>query len=268
MNRTSNILFISIIALILSCSNKKNTKKVKHAKTVLITNNTALPEEIDKTERIILERVSNNEIWIYNCYKGSFAGSRTLIKVNKDLKIKAAYYEYWTDNLELDYNYSIIKSNITFNKNPFTNSQGVKVKYVLNVKEIISNTDTNNKTELIKTIKQNLFTKEINKTDLDAYKKKHNFINQYNAYPYFLIDTKPKLTSNIDIFKKKLNHKPLFLSFSIDETGTVFKKSIKIRFLEKKLNKEKLIKLITESLKFSAGKINNTTVNVEMTYKL
>ena len=99
-NRISNILFTLILILNFSCSNnsnKKKTEKLKNTKSVnkvdSISDNTILFNEYDKTEEILFERISDTEIWIYNCLYSGFTGETSLIKVNKNLKVKSAYYD-------------------------------------------------------------------------------------------------------------------------------------------------------------------------------
>jgi len=274
MKKILNILFTLILILNFSCSNKKNQEKLKSIEKLNKVN--PVPESIisyDESRQTLFERISDNEIWIYNCLYSGFTGERILIKVNKDLKVKFAYYDYWTDVLDLENptEFKVISSKIKFDKNPFKSSGEIKINYELKINEVSYSTK-----ELINSIvlAQRIKIREMTNENKNKYKKKYEFINSFNAYKAAYVDKKPKLLSNIGIFKRKLKSdfktNQIILVFSTDIKGEILKESLKFR-TSKKLTtgqKDRLKKLIMGSLKYSPGYINENPVRTELSIKI
>ncbi|MFY7669517.1 hypothetical protein ACOSP6_00380 [Tenacibaculum sp. MEBiC06402] len=275
MNRTLNILFILIITWSFSCSNKKNTR-LNNVHTInqtdTISDNSISFNKLDKTKQILFERISDNEIWIYNCLYSGFTGETTLIKVNKNLEIKSAYYDYWTDVInENSTEFKVMKSKIEFNENPFTANKQININYELKVNEIYYNTQ---KIVNSKTITSKFMSKEMAESEAINYKKKYGFINSFDAYKIKYVDKKPKLISGIETLKRKLNSdfdiNTVIILFTIDIKGKIIKESIKLR-VRKNLateEKDKIENLIIERLNYKPGFINEKPVNTELYLKI
>lgn len=271
MNRTLNILFILIITWSFSCSNKKNTR-LNNVHTInqtdTISDNSISFNKLDKTKQILFERISDNEIWIYNCLYSGFTGETTLIKVNKNLEIKSAYYDYWTDVInENSTEFKVMKSKIEFNENPFTANKQININYELKVNEIYYNTQ---KIVNSKTITSKFMSKEMAESEAINYKKKYGFINSFDAYKIKYVDKKPKLISGIETLKRKLNSdfdiNTVIILFTIDIKGKIIKESIKLR-VRKNLateEKDKIENLIIERLNYKPGFVNEKPVNTEL----
>ena len=272
MNRTLNIIFAFIITFSFSCSGKKNGEKSNNIEK---TNNVEILEkkqntsnEYDKSEKVLFERVSDNEIWIYNCLYSGFTGETTLIKINENLEIKSVYYNYWTDVInENSTEFKVANSKIEFSQNPFKTNDQININYELKINEISCNTK---KIVNSKIITFKIKSKEMSENDEKKYKKKYNFINSFNAYKIKYTDKKPELLSSIETFKIELNSffkiNKISILFSIDTKGKVLKESIKLRTPKKLTSeqKEKITELIKEKLNYSPGYINETPVSTEL----
>lgn len=272
MNRTLKILFISITILNSCCSSKRKSEKLKVIKAEnkidsFSDNNTSF-NDLDKTEQILFEKKSNNEIWIYNCFNSEFAGETTLIKVNKNLKIKSVYYDYWTDVIDENLTeFKVVDSIISFNKNPFKSNGEIEFSYKLKVNEVsfISNKTINSKVISVKTK-----SKEITKENENKYKRKYGFINSFNAYKSKYVDRSPKILSNLDSLRRQLNPNfetnRIFILLTVDIKGNVLKESIKLRSRKKLTSEEEnqIKNLIAEKINYKPGFINETPVNTEL----
>ncbi|TCI84583.1 hypothetical protein [Tenacibaculum sp. M341] len=276
MNRTLNLLFILIIILNFSCSNKKKDTRLNNVQTIhkadSISDDSFSFNEFNKTEQILFERISDNEIWIYNCLYSGFTGETTLIKVNKKLEIKSAYYNYWTDVIdENSTEFKVVKSKIEFNENPFTTNKQININYELKINEISYKTQ---KIVNSKTITSKFISKEMAESEEKSYKKKYGFINSFDAYKIKYVDKKPKLLSGIETLKRKLNSdfdlNRIIILFTIDIKGKILKESIKLR-VRKNLEteeKDKIKNLIIERLNYMPGYINEKPVNTEFYLKI
>ncbi|QTD37540.1 hypothetical protein JL193_15905 [Polaribacter batillariae] len=272
MSRTLNIIFALIITFSFSCSGKKNGEKPKNIEKVssveVLEENQINTNELDKSEKVLFERVSDNEIWIYNCLYSGFTGETTLIKVNENLKIKSAFYNYWTDVIdENSTEFKVANSKIEFSKNPFKTNDQININYELKINEISNQTK---KIVNSKIITFKIKSKEMAENEENKYKKKYDFINSFNAYKIKYTDKKPELLLNIKSFKIELNSvfkiNKISILFSIDTKGKVLKESIKLRTSEKLTTeqKEKITELIIEKLNYSPGYINETPVRTEL----
>lgn len=272
MKKILNILFALIITFSFSCSNKKNKEKPKNIEKInkveILEENKTTSNEFDKSEQVLLERVSDNEIWIYICLYSGFTGETTLIKVNENLKIKSVFYDFWTDVIdENSTEFKVMNSKIEFSKNPFITNKQININYELKINEISYQTK---KIVNSKIITFKIKSKKMSENDKNKFKKKYEFINSFNAYKTKYTDKKPELLSSIETFKIELNSvfkiKKISIFYSIDTKGKVLKESIKLR-TPKKLTteqKEKIMELITEKLNYTPGYINETPVRTEL----
>lgn len=276
MNRTLSIVLVSIIILNSSCLSKNKTKTLKNNKHenkagTVAEKNTSF-NDFDRTEQILFERKSDNEIWIYNCLYSGFTGETTLIKVNKDLEITSAYYDYWTDVIDTNPSvFNVVKSKIEFNENPFTTNRQIKINYELTINEISFQTQ---KIVNSKTIASKFISKEMTKGEEKNFKRKYGFINAFDAYNIKYLDQKPKLLSSIETLKRELNTNFSInrarILFTIDIKGKILKESIKLS-LGKNLTREekdKIEQLIIERLDYKPGYINEKPVNTELYLKI
>ncbi|CAM1347057.1 hypothetical protein [Tenacibaculum crassostreae] len=272
MKRVLNILFALIITFSFSCSGKKNEEKLKNnekARNVeILEEKQNTSNEFDKSEKVLFERVSDNEIWIYNCLYSGFTGETTLIKVNENLEIKSVYYNYWTDVInENSTEFKVANSKIEFSQNPFKTNDQININYELKINEISFKTK---KIVNSKIITFKIKSKEMSENDEKKYKKKYDFINSFDAYKIKYTDKKPELLSSIETFKIELNSifkiNKISILFSIDTKGKVLKESIKLRTPKKltTIQKEKITELIIEKLNYSPGYINKTPVKTEL----
>lgn len=272
MNRVLKIIFTLIITLSFSCSYKKNGEESKNIEkennVEILEEKQITSNEFDKSEKVLFERVSDNEIWIYNCLYSGFIGETTLIKVNENLKIKSVYYNYWTDVInENSTEFKVANSKIEFSRNPFKTNEQININYELKINEISYQTKKIINSKII-TFK--IKSEEMSENDEKKYKKKYEFINSFDAYKIEYTDKKPELLSSIETFKKELNSvfkiNKISILFSINRKGKVLKESIKLRTPKKITTeeKDKMTELITEKLNYSPGYINETPVRTEL----
>lgn len=78
---------------------------------------------------------SNSEIEIQNSYSSGFTGNDIKFILDKQLNIKKATYNYWTDVVDLDnlITYKVENVNLTLNQNPFDKTNGLRGKYILEI---------------------------------------------------------------------------------------------------------------------------------------
>ncbi len=264
--------------MISSCEKdlNKQKKSVKSNNSEISINYTPVSDSIsdnfDNTEQILLERVGLDEIWVYNCFNSGFTGSLKLIKVKSNLKIKAAYYDYWTDHIELDNQkyYKVKKSEINFEKNPFETNELVNIEYKLIINEVAYKSDKISDTF---TINEKIKSIELNSEKVRDFKEKYGIINSFNSYQIEFLDIKPKLKTSLKSLKNVLRTKfekvSLMTVFSIYENGEVISSSIKIRTSKKmNLEQKKKLKKMIEKLKYSVPQINKKPVRAQISLNL
>jgi len=262
MTRILKIIFFTIIVLTISCSKKKE-KKIDPASDF-----TTSLGDLNKTSEILFERISDNEIWIYNCFDSGLTREITLIKVNKELEIKSVYYDYWIDAIdEIQTEFKVMDSKVSFTKNPFKSNGQIEISYKLRIDEVsyLSKRKINSKILSFKTK-----SKVLNDKKKNEYKIRYGFINSFNAYKAKYVDIKPELLSNFDTLRRELNPdfeiNRIIVLLTVNIKGKVLKKSIKFR-AKKKLTPEeddRIRNLLAERLNYKPGYIDEIPVNTEL----
>ena len=262
MTKIFKIIFFTIILLTISCSKKKE-KKIDST-----CDYTTSSSDFDEKSEILFERISDNEIWIYNCFDSGFTREITLIKVNKDLEIKSVYYDYWIDAIdEIQTEFKVMNSKISFTKNPFKSNGQIEISYELRIDEVsyLSKKIINSKVLSFKTKCKALDDKKKNE-----YKIRYGFINSFNAYKAKYVDIKPELLSNFDTLRRELNPdfeiNGIIVLLTVNTKGKVLKKSIKFRTKKKLTTEEndRIRNLLAKRLNYKPGYIDEIPVNTEL----
>ena len=139
-------ILINSILIILSfnysCNNqKKLEKKINYEKVNRKDTITKTKQTFNDRKQIIIERFSNKEIWFYNYYNSGFNGGGILIKVNENLEVISAYFDYWTDYIDVEnsFTYEVVESNVKFSENPFKTNNQFSLEYEIKVNKISFN---------------------------------------------------------------------------------------------------------------------------------
>ncbi len=195
--------------------------------------NVEKPQDDFKSLNIRLE--NNSDLEIENSYNAGFIGYDISFKIDKNLNINNVSYHYWTDNIDLDniITYTVKKTNLVLNQNPFDKINGLRGIYDLEIEHY-----QNKKILKIAHFKGKMKTFDgLDKTStefkwaLEQNKINNDIKNEYGVY--LNPDTVPSLKSDtkelIEEIKKLKGYKQKTIKIYvvINEKGKIEKEPIR-----------------------------------------
>lgn len=223
-------------------------------------------------KRLHLNFKSDSLLIIENNHGAGFVGEDITFTITKNLQIKDAKYNYWTDNPNPKkmLTYKVKKVNLSLNQNPFEKTNGLRGNYSLQIEEYSK--DSLNR---IKVVKGKFKTfKDINKesTDykwvLEQDKTSKNFKNSNGVY--FNLEIPPTLKSNSERLSnevKKLNGfetNDIKALIVINEKGKIEKAPIRFSISLNDKLKMKLIELLIKYTEWYPACVNGKAVKSQI----
>ena len=196
---------------------------------------------------------SDSDLEIKNSYGGGFIGYDISFRINNLLEIDEVYYNFWTDNIDLEnvITYKVRKAYLSLNQNPFDKLNGLRGKYILEIEHYCNDSMFNEEIfkGKFKTFEGIDKTSADYKWALNQNQIRYNIINADGVYlnppvpPTLKSDTKTLIR---EIKKIKGHPRNLRAMVVINEQGKIEKEPIRFyEQLDKNLE-SKIIKLLIE----------------------
>lgn len=231
----------------------------------------------DKFENLTFDLISNYQLQITNKYSSGYTGHTIKFKLTKNLELKEATYNYWTDVIDFENfrTYKVKKADLKLSNNPFNELKGFRGNYILEIEHYVNDT-------LIKSEKFKGKFKTFEGVDKDSEDYKWTLeqnkiwrgITNENGV-YLNPDIRPKLRSNIKDLVLKIKELsdlkiPEFrVWLVITEDGKIEKESIRFSsaIYNEKL-KSSITDILFEKMDFYPGCVNEKAVKSKVPMRI